>query len=539
MKKEPLDKILIICDTQQESYFEPLKKDWITRFITTDAEFENLQQAKEIANFKYIVVFAELLWENKTSSAFYGIDLAVRLRLELEAKQPIAVLSSLPKAYFQKLNAAKYNILNVRGTMFFQVPTQFDEVEKQLDLITPLSSATLTYLSTQLIDERYLVNILKHLRIDSCLEDVENSLKIIDQLSTTIRIYGDLREKSEEMRSAHCNQDKAGFFAKKRELISKLNDHLHNRKDNKFSSTRHKILLLDDDPNDLAWAEKALSEHFVVVSFSDAIKAKNYIEKDAALEKETNKLSAIICDWQLLKPNSKEHQDMLGFEVLEYASTKGLYALFSLTSTDDFNIREMDAKLDIEHQLFTKDFEQGDTLWKLYIPIIQQKIDKVGHQISCIPTGEHWKKPRKADTSYHQRYVEIWNSNDWATFESQISETASTMWDYYELRINNRSNDVETEGWKKAFNFEISEQKLESLLIARRIYLACWYSKNVFDEDERNKYIYQDLSGNHDAPINNITQFISRLCVKSDKLPKGILPEERAWLAKHEIYVPE
>jgi CheY-like chemotaxis protein len=524
------DSYLIVCDEQQKSYFSQVAKNEDFRFVVSEAEFEKLT-ADEVAVYHRIIIFAELLWQDKKYTDFYGIDIAALIRLKLKSLSPVAILSFLPQEYFGKNNEVKYNILNARGTCFLQLPVSFGKIESELSRITPLLSATLTYLSTLLIDVRYLVDVLTHdLRIEIDNDKICRSLRKMEQLSTT-NVYPQLQKLSGEVISAHYERNESVFYTLKKELINVLNVYLqHTRKDTLpvDDKAKSKILLLDDNINDLQWAKNALSPYFEVIAFQDALEAKAHIEQDAK-----NELSAVICDWQLLKPNSREHQDMLGFEVLDYASKKGFYALFSLTSTDDFSIREIDALLNFEHQLFTKDFQQGEALWKLYIPIIQQKIDRVAYQIASIPTGTRWKTPKiKGTKSYHEQYLLVWNSIDWFVFENRISQTASDLWTFYQTFVKSRYSA------DKSLNDKgIMINSLENLLIARRIYLALWFSYTDKIKEDKNRYIYCDLNSNSDPDEGTINQFVNRLCFKSELLPQGILPEEKAWLNVYQIEI--
>jgi len=520
------DNYLIICDDRQKSYFSQLKENLDFSFITSETEFEELV-VDEVANYNRIIIFAELLWQDKKYTDFYGIDIAVLLRLKLKALSPICILSFLHKDDFGKINEVKYNILNARGTCFLELSDTFtfNAVASVLESVTSLLPATLTYLSMLLIDVRYFIDVLTHnLRLETNNDKICQSLKMIEQLSTT-NVYSQLQELSEKIISAHSEENESEFYLRKKELVNTLNGYLQQTKEHTLpvdSKIKSKVLLLDDNINDLEWAKKALSSCFEVIDFQDALEAKACIEQDMK-----NELSAVICDWQLLKPNSREHQDLLGFEVLDYASKKGFYALFSLTSTDDFSIREIDAQLNFEHQLFTKDFQQSEASWKMYIPIIQQKIDRNTALIASLPTGSRWKKPKDKKTkSFHEQYIAIRNSTDWSSFENEISAESTGLWDYYEKLVNKR---VTPDRY-----ISISNTDLKSVLIARRIYLAYWF-KCREDYRDKNRYIYQDFTGNSNVSESAITQLVSRLCVKSELLPQGILPEEKAWLNTHRI----
>lgn len=520
------DSYIIVCDNNHKSYFLQTAKNKDLRFITSETEFEFLN-IDEVVQYGRIIIFAEILWQGKKYNDFYGIDIAVLMRLKLKSLSPILIVSFLPKDYFGKDNKVKYNILNARGTCFLRLPITFNEADSMLSGIIPLLPATLTYLSTLLIDVRYLVNVLTHdLRLEADNDKIYLSLRKMEQLSAT-NIYPKLQKLSDTIILVHSERNESEFYTLKKELINTLNIYMqHTRKDTLPTNdkVKSKVLLLDGNINDLEWATNALQSYFKVYAFQNALEAKIWIEQDT-----NNELSAIICDWQLLNPDSHEHQDLLGFEVLDYASKKGLYALFSLTSTDDFSIREIDAQLNFEHQLFTKDFQQGEALWKMYIPIIQQKIDKNIALIASLPTGSRWKtaKDKKAK-SFHEQYITIRNSTDWFSFENEISVEASKSWAYYEKFVNNR---ITSDKY-----IIISNTDLKNVLIARRIYLAYWFTCNANNSD-KNRYIYQDFTGNSEPNEESIKQFVFRLCIKSELLPQGILPEEKTWLKSQNIYI--
>jgi hypothetical protein len=566
---------LIICDDRQKSYFSQLNEKQDFRFILSEAEFEGLV-ADEVASYHWIIVFAALLWQDRKYTDFYGIDIAVLLRLKLKALAPVCMLSFLPKNYFGKLNETKYNILKARGTCFRQLPINFADAENAASSVVPLSAATLTYLSTLLIDIRHIVDTLRHdLRMEADNSKVCSSLKKIEQLSST-NIYHKLQELAEEIASAHYESNADNFYSLTKELISTLNIHSQNVKQDTppaDNTAQCKVLLLDDNTSDLNWAKDALSPYFEIIPFQDAPEAKAYIEQDTK-----NELLAVICDWQLLKPNSKEHQELLGFEVLDFASKHGFYALFSLTSTDDFSIREVDAHLNFEHLPIAKDFQQGEALWKTYIPVIQQKIDRTLTLIASLPTGEAWSNNFKLDykkengqkaaykkyfKSFKEQYIEKRNSIDWHLFENEISAEAVKLWQYYGKSFDEDAR-IDIFDLKTQWGLELNRE-LKSLLIIRRLYFAFWFNKMKLDISFKvsingekmliespviniysvlKKRYFEDMS--HDRKhiddektyrdLNNAAKvFVSQLCIEPNNLPQGILPEEKAWLQSQNI----
>ena len=564
------EQYFIICDERQKSYFLQVAKSERFRFIVSESEFENLV-ADEVANYSRIVIIAELLWQDKKYTDFYGIDIAVLLRLKLKVLSPVCILSFLPKDYFEKCNEIKYNILRARGSCFVQLPVSFPDVEKTLLSVTPLSMATLTYLSTLLIDVRHIINVLRHdLRMETDNNKICISLKKTEQLSTT-NVYPKLQELAKKIISAHYDGNTDTFYSLTKELIHTLNIHSQTLMQNTplvDNAAKSKLLLLDDNFNDLNWAKDALAPYFEVIPFQDALEAKMYIEGDSR-----NELSAIICNWQLLKPDSKEHQELLGFEVLDFASKRGFYALFSITATDDFSIREIDSHLNFEHLPITKDFQQGDALWKMYVPIIRQKTDRILALIASLPTGEAWNNNFKLDykkengkkiaykkyfKSLKEKYIEKRNSIDWHLFENEISAETSKIWEYYKEKAFEADGRVDMFNLKDQWGLELNRD-IRNFLIIRRLYLAFWFNKMKLEilvkvpgkgwiEDPviniysvlRGRY-FQDLEAEDGAKdayskLNNAAKvFVNQLSIEPGKLPQGILPEEKAWLAAQKI----
>ena len=90
------------------------------RFVTSDSDLERLT-GEDLGGYDSIIVFAELEWGSHALSSFFGIEVAVMLRLRLKMLAPMCVLSLMPMAYFADLEEVKYNILKARGTRFLQL----------------------------------------------------------------------------------------------------------------------------------------------------------------------------------------------------------------------------------------------------------------------------------------------------------------------------------------------------------------------------------------------------------------------------------
>jgi len=561
-----LNNCLVICNEGHLTFVSEWFGEMSVRYITSDDDLERLA-SESVSEYDSIIVFAELEWGRHTLSSFFGIEVAVTLRLRLKMLAPMCILSFMPKAYFAHLEDIKYNILKARGTRFLQLPFGSDALFAAFENVIPLSQATLAYLSNLLVDVKHLIDLFRHdLRMNTDYDRICRSLERVDMLSTTA-VYQKAKDLAEEIREAFAAGNEEEFYKLTQELVNCLSLYAQEMSHAPQSEdgTRSKIVVVDDNPDDLHWATSALENYFEVVPFQQATAAKQYIDEDSG-----NEIAAVISDWQLLHPGTDEQQEMLGFELLQYAAQRGHYALFSLTSTDDSSTREVNQYLDFEHTLISKDFHHDEALWKMYIPIIQQKIDRNTALIASLPTGEAWTNNFKIDyrknngkkvaykkyfKSLAQQYTERRNSTGWHTFENEISATATQLWHYYEKAFD-PENCSELFDLKTQWGIELNRE-LQNVLVIRRLFLAFWFNKTKLDfgfrvpqrgwvEDPviniysvlRQRY-FHDLSeerGGVDEEktykdLNNAAKvFANQLAIEPNRLPQGVLPEEKAWL---------
>ena len=561
-----LKNCLVICDEKSRRTVSQWIGDTPARFVTSDSDLERFA-GEDVSGYDGCIVFSELEWSSHTLSSFFGIDVAVTLRLRLKMLAPICLLSFMPKAYFATQEEVKYNILKARGTQFLQLPFKPQALFLAFENVMPLSQATLAYFSNLLVNVKHLIDLFRHdLRMNTDHDRICSSLKRIEMLSTTT-VYQKAEDLANAIVEAHAAENEEQFYNLAHELVNRLGLYVQEEtySPQHEGEIRHKIVVVDDNPDDLLWATSALEKFFDVLPFQQVLAAKQFIDDDMG-----NEIAAIICDWQLLKPGTAEHQEMLGFELLQYAAQKGHYALFSLTSTDDSSTREVDQYLDFEHTIISKDFHHDEALWKMYIPIIQQKIDRTTALIASLPTGEAWINNFKLDyrkengkkvaykkyfKSFSQQYVEQRNSKAWHSFENEISNTATQLWHYYKKAFD-PDNSSELFDLRTQWGIELNRE-LRNVLIVRRLFLAFWFNKTKLDlgfrvprrgwvEDPviniysvlRNRYFYA-LSDERDGvddeklykDLNNVAKvFVNQLAIEPNRLPQGGLPEEKAWL---------
>lgn len=561
------NRYLIVCPPAEEAFFAQPEWGVSSRTVCSEEAFDALSE-KDLTGYAGIIVTAELDWAGHAPGDFYGFDVAVALRLRLKGLAPMCILSFLPRDYFAALSDIKYNILKARGTTFERLPASPEGIVSAMNGILPLSQATLAYLSNLLVDIQHLLDHLRHvLRMTSSRDRIAEALRRTDILSSA-GVYPSLRMLSDEILAAHDAGDEERFYLRTSELLDQLGTCRQQSGSGSAATeegARQTVVIVDDNRDDLQWATSALQGSFRIVPFQFAHEAKQYIDNDRG-----NEIAAIICDWQLLEPGTEDHQEMLGFELLDYAARKGHYALFSLTSTDDSSTLEVDQHLWFEHTLITKDFHHDDALWRMYIPVIRQKIERTRAVIASLPSGDAWTSDfklayRKENgknvaykqyfTSLKEQYIQQRNSEDWHSFEAEVSTTADQLWAYYQKALSPDERpflfDLKTQ-WGIELNRE-----LKNVLVIRRLFLAFWFNKAQLDiafkipqkgivEDPviniysvlRHRY-FHELMEDRESPdalraykdLNNAAKvFANQLAIEPNRLPQGVLPEEKAWL---------
>lgn len=519
-----------------------------------------------LSNFQSIAILAELGWNGKKYSDFYGFDIACELRLKHKLLKPIVIASFMPETFFQ--NNYRYNILKARGTSFLQLPFTFEELQKSLNEIRPLTQASLSDISSLLLSSRYVIDRFTHdirfeLDKDSIIAKIQNIFSDLPDAFQRNVTWNELL-----LRLADYNLSEENFYLLKKEVILKLNSSLELGFEDYKISKKYHILLLEDNFEDAKFIMEALLPYYEITHISQGEEAIRIIDHD-----EINEYQALICDWRLLKPDGTlKQQNWQGYEIMEYAASKRFYALFSLTSLDDDSRKIIAPNISCSFAPLTKDFEKGSSLWRLYIPIINQRIEENLLMLAGIPTGEGWYKQekndykldnqgnrqtsRKAFASLQQQYLEKRNNRSFIHWNNDITDISNRMWKYYQLALSPESHrglqDISAK-----WGIELTRD-VRNVLLIRRIYLAFWYSQSRLEisipiklhmeyqliENPvvniysvlRKKY-WEDMLGTSSAEeevykklLSAAKAFVSQLALEPKSLPSGILPEEKTWL---------
>ena len=286
-----MERILVICNPHEAEFLSASIGGKVGVSIVMDEPELEAFTEKDIASFDGAVVMAGLAWRGHAPSDFYGMDVAVSLRLRWKMLAPICIVSFMPKSFFAARGEVKYNILKARGTVFRRMPVSVGFLEGAFDGIWPLSEATLAYLSNLLVDVQHIIDNLRHvLRMSSTRERIHESLQKIGTLSS-LGIYSRVLELSAEVEKAHADGDETLFYKSSGELLELLGAYRHQSGLTALpeDAPRQKVILVDDNADDLQWAASALGQSFEVIPFRDAAQARHCIDEDAG-----NEIAAVI-----------------------------------------------------------------------------------------------------------------------------------------------------------------------------------------------------------------------------------------------------
>jgi len=583
--------------------------------VLAEGDFNKIPNSKD--DIEAIVILAELNWQGKEYKDFYGFEIALELRRRYKLLCPLIIISILGQSYFEKLaeNQIKFKILFGRGTAFLSIADKMnDKIEYAIQHLNqyPLSSSVLTDMNEMLLDQKgFVIDKLTHdLRVG------KNKIEINTVLDETAKYLNNRQRnainwngfKSELTESLDNPYD---FNKIKEDLILKCDQELIGEKvsGSTPSEKKHKLIVLEDDPDFRKRIKKNLKDYFEEVIVKE--KAEDVIDD---LDKdETNAITGIIADWRLYKDYSKKsYWQLQGYEVLNYAAKKRFIALFSLTSLHDRNVNNIRNELGLEVHLFKKQHleSEGKVQWDMMADTVKQKCDLITYLIASQPTGKRWKtdyydrpgKKRITIKSLQAKYIEKKNYLSWKSYEKDISERSTVLWNYYNEVLD---DDIVTiSGFtsvKDKFGYKIAAKKpdLKHILIVRRIYLALilsaekinqsfetasWSEKekgffNPRREENPLVNVYCVLNGTNweefkgsfspikdkrkgyqtkpngektggvimtpkeqasEAILSKSKLFANLLCITVNDLPgKGILPEEQNWLLSINIDTSE
>lgn len=573
--KSNLTEVLFILDKDTEFLVGDL--DFEYHMVCSNAELEALSE--KLPQFQSIVVLAELGWQEKSQEVFYGFEIATRLRREFRLCCPIGITSTFEKTVFESLskkNQGKFNILYGSGTDFLHLGDlnkmlHANDFKDYLESLPSISDPVIEDMLEMLLQQKgFLID-----RITHDLKFSLNEMELNDALDT-IGSYLSNRQKEElnyaglsrEIIKAHQDNEEGAFNAAKENLVSACGQHLNESSEDTVEEsevTIGKVLIVEDDPEQLKLMTKKLQDHFQLEATVDGCKAIEVLKADTE-----NKILAIIADWRLLKydkaGNKTDYwQDFQGYQVLEEASRSHFAALISLTAEHDKNVHQIRNRLGIAIHLFKKQHiyvSRDNAQWGMFVDILRDKCTETANLIASRPKSANWyKTDKKRPVSYSDQYRKMRLSIEWSKLVYEVTQQANQYWEYFKDGL-----DVELRV-KLSMGLQdiIALNTLENVLIGRRLFFAlyCEFLRlrndatilatpeqiiRVDGEDKgsaildayavlRNNWWSTDVSdemGEFKRYNQQAKNLLNDLCIKSEEIGR-MLPEEKAWLTKQGI----
>lgn len=491
-------------------------------------------------------IFAHLNWDGHKLSQNYGFDVAQRIRMEFGSPAPIIFYSPIKEAYFLQLSDVKYKLLNGCGTAFLETPTSNETFQRLYESTDPLSKTALLDVVTMLCNVRgWVVDRLNH--------DLKPGRKcgpVFDAVEPLLSSAQKQQMKFEEYRDRFAELDarrnKKAFMDLRAEFIRACDALLPNELKRKaFVSApeeepeRPHVLLLEDDPTYRSSIVDALSGEFNVHPAESSKEAMSILEDDL----DRNEILAVICDWRLYEyTNEAENrkterwQCPQGYSVLEYAASKGIRALYALTSQDDQLVHAMRNLSGIRYSLFKKEHLQTPAQLQVFLDVLHGGCEEAMMGIANKIKGAPWEK--------HLRtlYVALWNSIDYHAKLREWNDRATDAWNYYLDQARDSRQPITAE--KKDITLSPNSFDLDKFMIMRRVMLAVWSkTKRPFDQGDityNKEFVFDAIwsSANVDSEKKSISvnARFSQYCLGDKYRGKAhLLPEEIQWLQAHDI----
>ncbi|MEX0813703.1 MAG: response regulator [Chitinophagales bacterium] len=322
MSKRIEIKRLFILDEETKFLFPDKEGDAL--ILSTD-QLSKIEEHK--ATLEAVIILAELDWERKHLQDFYGYQVAQQIlsAVELKSYFNLLFISTL-------LRETLYKIINNRNRVFAK-SFRHEKIGSHFSLskisLPPVSKRKFEYLRKYCLTESGILDKLEHdIRPGRKLSDDQ-----IEDLLQHIRANADLLDG--KMLEVLKDTNVSDFHQKRRglheQLISRMREvsgikgQSKNGNSYKVESWKPRLLLLEDDTEQLFKMEGFLEPYFEVVTKSNGADAKEYLKNNA------EQVSVAMCDMELLEANNLD-QDVQGIDVLEYVKDNNPHIVLKVVS---------------------------------------------------------------------------------------------------------------------------------------------------------------------------------------------------------------
>lgn len=558
------NKILLICNKQQQAYYEQvaalLKKEII--LISQETDFNQFAQTEAIEDIYLCLLQAELTWSKRIESKLYGFEIAKQLRVA-GLRCTIYFCTSLPATYFQD-KKEKFPLLRVHT--YHQILT-FPLRKEQIQNLKGenLSNEQLEDVIDTLLDVPSLIREVMHNLKNrvSLKKGADNTALLLKQavltdFSELSLLLPDKQEELQAIQQKLLQQLYQEISKESHRSFQQIVDHVtddiialtplsKSNKEPQFNpKTKWKVLFIDDDKN----VQGLLIEGFnrnnipcIPVSTGEAV--FEILKKDEA----KNDITVLLCDIRLKDAITGDWHKYQGYDIFQmvYREHPNYLRFFALTSAKKRLFR---LKKNYQIQLvadYKNDVISSDGALNLFIQKIREAGDDMFFKVRSRPDLSSWtKKTRRFDKPLSWYYRAHLLSIDYEQHEAHINEMATIF--VQNIIDNNTVENVTVEFTGTIKEMPHEETGLEKFryrtLLGRRIAIALYYHwLNFSDKTEQVFHAMQPTAEVKDlkASMKLLFNTSFALSFKKDLPKKGdidtgyylrskLLEEEVKWL---------
>jgi CheY-like chemotaxis protein len=532
-------------------------------------------QSRDFSSFAGIVVLAEIKWNGKNHTDFYGFEIIRELRVQRRILCPIIVCSFLPEEYFLPPNieatenrkSLLFNILKAPGHSFARLPFDFRQIAKSFG--SPISEELLDDIIESLCDvEGLLREELQGLKNQAILisqmgpeveqKEVRNKFKKaietkFERINFILpyepglekikqRLWEEFESKVFKTNNLRAGIEIVGSFSGELQRLVPTQQDLPAQK--LSEKPKWKILFIDDEEN----VRKRVKKEFETRNYdceivSSADEAYAILDKDSG----TNWFTVVIADYRLIKNQaSGKWQEKQGYSILKdiYLNKPNMLSFFALSAAS----RKAFLRIEKDYQMRVFVYSKEDVLnstgsFNIFTEKVREEGERIFGAVCSQPTLTSWnKKAAKFQQPLKQYYRTHRLSRDYESAEEKISAEAKIYINRIQQAISqntepgSHSFDFQAELKGSPENLKILE-KFRIKLIGRRIALALHLREGLTREaiyyamqknpiiNTRNLHADKKTKGK----INQLLSTHFALSFETD-MPNHLLVEEKSWL---------
>lgn len=555
--------IFFLCNPDALSNY--LSSIYDAKFIITSSQALN---KADLYSASALVIFAELNWDGKLKSQFYGIDVLRKLRAERRIKLPVLFCSFLPETYFYSHQKTYFELLRTPGHTFIQLPFSLKKTDIEKLLLSHLDDETLEDIVESFCDVEGLLNEKIHqLKNKVILTQVEQSLSpqeieqklnsVVKDSFTAIATLLSDTESVEEIKQRLLNAIKDKVISNKQydravEIIGQFTGELLSLLPSKPPSQVQKlpekpkwqVLFVDDEEHIRKRVQKEFEQRNInCITASNAEEVFQLLQED----EKTNWITVLIVDYRLQTLDGK-WQEKQGYTIIKdiYLEKPNFISFFALTAAHRKALLRIQKNFQMKVFTYSKEDVLSSTgAFNMFSEKVKEEAEKMFDVVCSQPTLTAWHKQSTKNQVPLKNYYRAHRlALDYESAEKDISKQAKEYVD----RIVEAYEKNDSEPQEHNYDFQanltcktMDKEMLEKFrirLIGRRIAIGLYViigfnRKGIFFAMRKNPVL--DINKipiknrPQDKSIDALLNTALALSIEDD-IPEHLLVEEIAWL---------